>query len=102
MTSQKTQNIGTIARWFLIVIHCIISVCDVSVQYREQVLDQCVSCLTNSTRSVQVAVVAALRCYVDRLTLLDGSTVMEERDTEVLSRILAKIYQALEFAFGKY
>jgi hypothetical protein len=66
------------------------------------VLDQCVSCLTNSTRSVQVAVVAALRCYVDRLTLLDGSTVLEERDTEVLNRILAKIYRALEFAFGKY
>lgn len=70
------------------------------VHYREQVLDQCVSCLTNSTRSVQVAVVAALRCYVDRLTLLDGSTVLEERDSEVLNRILAKIYQALEFAFG--
>jgi hypothetical protein len=49
-----------------------------------------------------VAVVAALRCYVDRLTLLDGSTVLEESDNEVLSRILAKIYQALEFAFGEY
>lgn len=73
----------------------------VSVHYREKVLDQCVSCLTNSTRPVQVAVVAALRCYVDRLTLLDGSIMLEEGDREVLDRILKKVYQALEFSLGK-
>jgi hypothetical protein len=83
------------------IFQCIIFVGDVSVHYREQVLDQCVSCLTSSTRSVQVAIVAALRCYVDRLTLLDGSIMFEERDNKVLNRILAKIYQALESAFGK-
>ncbi|XP_069674508.1 proteasome adapter and scaffold protein ECM29 isoform X2 [Periplaneta americana] len=70
------------------------------VQYREQVLKQCVSCLANSTRAVQVAVVAALRCYVDRLTLLDVSTTLEEEDKEALDRILTKVYQALEFALG--
>lgn len=75
--------------------------CVVSVHYREQVLEQCVSCLANSTRPVQVAVVAALRCYVDRLTLLDKSTTLEEGDKEVLDRILKKVYQALEFALGK-
>jgi hypothetical protein len=48
-----------------------------------------------------VAVVAALRCYVDRLTLLDKSTTLEEGDKEVLDRILKKVYQALEFALGK-
>jgi hypothetical protein len=48
-----------------------------------------------------VAVVAALRCYVDRLTLLDGSATLEEGDREVLDRILTKVYQALEFALGK-
>lgn len=75
--------------------------CVVSVHYREQVLDQCVSCLNNSTRPVQVAIVAALRCYVERLTLLDGSTVLEEGDKVVLDRILKKVYQALEFSLGK-
>jgi hypothetical protein len=73
----------------------------VSVHYREQVLEQCVSCLANSTRLVQVAVVAALRCYVDRLTLLDSKTTLEDRDREALHRILTKVYQALEFALGE-
>jgi hypothetical protein len=48
-----------------------------------------------------VAVVAALRCYVDRLTLLDGSVTLEEGEREVLDRILKKVYQALEFSLGK-
>lgn len=50
---------------------------------------------------MQVAIVAALRCYVERLTLLDGSTMLEEGDREVLDRILKKVYQALEFSLGK-
>ncbi|KDR13581.1 proteasome-associated protein ECM29 homolog isoform X2 [Zootermopsis nevadensis] len=70
------------------------------VRYREQVLEQCVSCLANSTRPVQVAVVAALGCYVDRLTLLNSSMILEDADGEALRRILAKVYQALEFALG--
>lgn len=59
------------------------------------------SCLANSTRPVQVAVVAALGCYVDRLTLLNSSTILEDADGEALRRILAKVYQALEFALGE-
>jgi hypothetical protein len=79
----------------------VISFIHVSVHYREQVLEQCVSCLANSTRPVQVAAVAALRCYVDRLTLLDSSRTLEDGDGEALRRILAKVYQALEFALGE-
>lgn len=71
------------------------------VLYRERVLEQCVTCLEQSTRQVQVYVVVALRSYVDKLTLLQVQGQMEIEEIRALERILNEIIKALHFALGK-
>ncbi|XP_066994237.2 proteasome adapter and scaffold protein ECM29 isoform X2 [Anabrus simplex] len=73
---------------------------ETQVMYREKLLEECVSCLPNSTRGVQVAVVAALRSYVDRLLLLEPSLQLDNEELLALNRIVMQLRQALVYALG--
>lgn len=70
-------------------------------KYREMFVEHCVSSLPNETRSVQVCIVSALCCYVDKLTLLKQDQ-LTAAEAEVLDRIIEKILEAVRYTLGKF
>lgn len=69
-------------------------------KYREMFVDHCISCLPNETRSVQVYVMSALCCFVDKLSLLkeDKSSGAEE---DALNKITERLLEALRYSLSE-
>jgi proteasome component ECM29 len=88
---------------FLILLHIFIAV-----KFREELLTECVEHLPSSPRSLQVAITASLRHFVERLRLLDASIVQEIKDGEememegelALATLLTLLIRALAYALG--
>ena len=45
---------------------------------------------------------AALRYYLERLALFEASSSLDTQEKQALNRILTKLYEALQFTFGKW
>lgn len=69
-------------------------------KYREMFVEHCVDCLPNVTRPVQVSVVTALNCFVDKLSLLREDE-LSEKEEESLNKVVDKILEALKYTLGK-
>lgn len=74
--------------------------CATQEKYGELFVEHCVNCLPNTTRSVQVCVVAALCLYVDKLAVLHGE-VTTTKCTELFPKILENVFKALSYALSK-
>lgn len=68
-------------------------------KYREMFVEHCVDCLPNITRPVQVSVVGALSCFVDKLELLREDD-LTQKEEECLNKIVDKIIEALKYSLG--
>lgn len=69
-------------------------------KYRDLFVEHCNICLPATTRGIQVSIVTALNCFIDKLLLL------QERDLNVndkieLSNIIDKIITAIQFSLSK-
>lgn len=69
-------------------------------KYREMFVEHCVSCLPNETRPVQVCVVSALCCYVDKLLLLKEEELSASEE-EALDKIIGKVLEVLRYTLGE-
>ncbi|KAJ1522342.1 hypothetical protein ONE63_002635 [Megalurothrips usitatus] len=68
-------------------------------EFQWEVLQSSTTCLKDSTRPVQGAIVSALSSFVDRMYLLD-STSTASKSVEELSKIMDVLEKALHFALG--
>lgn len=68
-------------------------------KYREMFVEHCVECLPSVTRPVQVAVITALNCFVDKLILLKEASLSKQEE-DSLAKIVEKILEALQFTLG--
>lgn len=71
-------------------------------EYQWEVLQASITCLKDSTRPVQGAIVGALSSFVDRLCILDSSSPASKNMlvSEELSKILDELEKALHFSLG--
>lgn len=69
-------------------------------KYREMFVKHCAECLPKVTRPVQVSVVTALNCFVDKLTLLQEEN-LSKNEEESLGKIVDDILEALRYTLGE-
>lgn len=68
-------------------------------KYREMFVKHCVECLPSVTRPVQVSVITALNCFVDKLILLKEENLSKQEE-ESLAIIVEKMLEALKYTLG--
>lgn len=66
-------------------------------KYGELFVQHCVSCVSTTTRSIQVAVMGALYQYVDKLAIFNLETVTPKY-LEIFPKILQDIYKAIFYS----
>ncbi|XP_034253765.1 proteasome adapter and scaffold protein ECM29 [Thrips palmi] len=71
-------------------------------EFQWEVLHASMTCLKDSTRQVQGAVVGALSSFVDRLSVLDPSSPVSKNESVALelSKIVGELEKALHFSLG--
>lgn len=75
---------------------------ETQLKYQEQLLNECYIALETSPRDVQVAVLSAFRCYLEKLHYFNEQYVTSAEEKEILPIILQKTTQALHFSLGEY
>lgn len=68
-------------------------------KYGELFVEHCVSCLSTTTRSIQIMVMGALYQYVDKLAILKLDSV-SPKYMEIFPKILQNVYKAVFYALG--
>lgn len=69
-------------------------------KYRELFVEHCNVCLPTTTRAIQVSIMCALNCFVDKLFLLQDTNLNGE-DKIALENIIAKILIILQYSLSK-
>lgn len=70
-------------------------------KYRDLFVKHCVEALPNVTRTVQVGIVSALYNFVNKLCLLQKTTLSESEASQ-LSGIVNQLLAAIKYAFSKF
>lgn len=69
-------------------------------KYRELFVEHCNQCLPATTRGIQVSIMSALNCFVDKLLLLQQVN-LNTNDKVVLDTLIAKLLIILEYSLSK-
>lgn len=70
-------------------------------KYRDLFVEHCNSCLPTTTRGIQVCVMTALNCFVDKLLLLQEND-LSSTDKQELEKITDKILIILQYSLSNY
>lgn len=69
-------------------------------KYRELFVEHCNICLPATTRGIQISIMSALNCFVDKLLLLQEVN-LNANDKVVLAKLIAKLLIILEYSLSK-
>lgn len=70
-------------------------------QYQDILLNECYKALEQSPRDIQVSILTALHCYIDKLHYFSSDVKTTEEEERHLSPILVKMCDALHYSLGE-
>lgn len=71
-------------------------------EYQDLLLNECYKALERSPRDIQVAILTALRCYLEKLHYFNEEYSATDEENVKVNDILDKATQTLHFSLGEF